>query len=854
MARRPSEQQSNPVDHLRRFLAQREGPARLVLSTDWSRTPLGPMEAWPRTLLAYVQMIFELPSAAIIFWGPEQTQIYNAGYAQIMGPRHPRYFGAPYSESWPDTYPVIYPWMRRVLDDGEVVRVDETEITVTRYGFEEEAYFSFTFSPLRDDEGRIAGILQPVQEVTEAVLSRRRAATLHDLRPEREAADPVGRALATLAENRRDLPVAIVYLLDAVTGALQPVGSSPRELVSRGGDERLCTEVQRSLETGEAVIIDRLDEILGSEVGPWPEPPRRAIAIPLSSGELSPRGVALLGISPRLHLDEAYRTFLDRAASHIGTAIATSVQNGHIREAAQRERTQLFALFEQAPVAVAILSGPDHVFQLANAPYSDLVGRRDVLRRPIREAFPEVEGQGLLEILDRVYRTGEPFIGNEMSVRLAREPDAVPEEHLFNFVYQPFRNLDGAVEGIMVFAFEVTAEVRVRHALEEARANAESANRAKDQFLAILGHELRNPLAPILTALQVMRLRGDPALDRERAVIERQATHLVRLVDDLLDVSRIARGRVTLKREPVELAEVTARAIEMASPAIEERQHRLVVDVPQRGLAVHADPARMAQVIANLLTNAAKYTERAGTIIVHARRDGDEAVLGVVDDGMGIDAAELPHIFEMFEQEHQSLDRSRGGLGLGLTIVRSLLEMHGGSVAAYSEGRGLGSRFEVRLPALAIGGERSAFEQTPGLALHPAPDGLRILIVDDNRDFAELLAESLTAFGHATRVTHDGPTALRVAAEFEPEVAVLDLGLPAMDGYELARRLHAIPGLAELPLVAVSGYGQESDRRRSRDAGFDDHLVKPIEVERLDQLLRALPQDGASDSAARSPS
>ncbi len=371
---------------------------------------------------------------------------------------------------------------------------------------------------------------------------------------------------------------------------------------------------------------------------------------------------------------------------------------------------------------------------------------------------------------------------------------------------------------------------------------AEQANRAKDEFLAMLGHELRNPLSPILTALQLMRLRGSEGSERERTVIERQVTHLTRLVDDLLDVSRIARGKVELKEEVVEMAEVVARAIEMASPLLEQRTHTLDVQVPRRGLPVRGDSVRLSQVVSNLLTNAAKYTPPGGHVTIRASDDHGQVVLRVRDSGVGIAAEVLPRIFDLFVQERQPIDRAQGGLGLGLTIVKNLVEQHGGTVAALSDGHGKGSEFVVRLPAArheaSLDGTLPP-EPAPRPAGPPPQECRRILVVDDNVDGSEMLAAALCAMGHETRVAHDGPTALVLAGEFRPDIAFLDIGLPVMDGYELAARFRELPTLRRTLLVALTGYGQESDRSRARQAGFRHHLVKPADLQAIETVLAA---------------
>lgn len=371
-------------------------------------------------------------------------------------------------------------------------------------------------------------------------------------------------------------------------------------------------------------------------------------------------------------------------------------------------------------------------------------------------------------------------------------------------------------------------------ALDQARERAEAAVRAKDEFLAMLGHELRNPLSPILTALQLLRLKGQ--VGREHEIIERQVSNLVRLVDDLLDVSRLTTGKIELRRELIEVSDVAARAIEMVSPMLERKRQVLSVEIPARGLIVEGDPARLAQVFANLLTNAAKYSDEGTRIALQATEADAHVRIVVADEGIGISCEMLDRVFDLFEQQRQAIDRSQGGLGLGLAIVRSLVTLHGGTVRASSKGEGQGAEFVVELP-LAAGPHapvphRRTARATVGAAGSPA----RVLLVDDNRDALTLLADALSAVGYQVQSAHDGPEALNVAAAFKPQVAVLDIGLPIMDGYELATRLRAMAGLNGLRLIAVTGYGQESDQRRSERAGFGAHLIKPVS---LDNLLRA---------------
>jgi signal transduction histidine kinase/ActR/RegA family two-component response regulator len=387
------------------------------------------------------------------------------------------------------------------------------------------------------------------------------------------------------------------------------------------------------------------------------------------------------------------------------------------------------------------------------------------------------------------------------------------------------------IEEVARRAAPAVENARLYRALQQEMRRREEADRRKDEFLAMLGHELRNPLAPVMTALQLMKLRGSNGDEREREVIERQVRHLRRLVDDLLDVSRITRGKIELRRERVEIAVAVAKAIEMARPLIEDRLHTLIVEVPDVGLPVDGDEIRLAQVFANLLTNAAKYSDRGGQIILRARRDGSHAVLECQDKGSGIPAHLLPRIFDLFSQGERTLDRSQGGLGLGLALARSLTEMHGGTVEASSAGPGHGSTFCIRLPLT------SSLTSVPtvvtSVTTRAAATCARVLLVDDNRDAAEMMAEALRVCGFEVALAHDGECALAEAARMTIDAAVIDIGLPRIDGFAVARQLRNRRNAQRPMLIALTGYGQERDARDALEAGFDAHLVKPVTVERL---------------------
>jgi signal transduction histidine kinase/CheY-like chemotaxis protein len=386
---------------------------------------------------------------------------------------------------------------------------------------------------------------------------------------------------------------------------------------------------------------------------------------------------------------------------------------------------------------------------------------------------------------------------------------------------------------------ELEARVTERTSALEATTQAlQEANHRKDEFLAMLAHELRNPLAPIRTAVQLLRLKelAEPHRLRAREVIERQVEHLVSLIDDLLDVSRITRGMITLQLEPVLLGAIVARAVETARPAIDLQRHALELDLPDELITVEGDKTRLVQVIANILHNAAKFMDPGGRIRLRAAREGHQVAIAIADSGIGIAPELVPNVFELFTQVHSKSERAQGGLGIGLALVRQLTEMHGGTVTVHSDGPGRGAEFTVRLPIMSaplatVSGQRREPESIPSLASQ------RILVADDNRDAVEALALQLRLAGHDVRTAHDGVQALAVAQTFEPAIVLLDLGMPRMDGYEAARQFRLRDPGRRVTLIALTGWGQQQDRERTSAAGFDAHLVKPVAEAHLFKAL-----------------
>lgn len=368
------------------------------------------------------------------------------------------------------------------------------------------------------------------------------------------------------------------------------------------------------------------------------------------------------------------------------------------------------------------------------------------------------------------------------------------------------------------------------------------ADRRKDEFLAMLAHELRNPLAPIRNAIELLDPSRSPSpqnFDAMRAVVGRQVKHLSRLVDDLLDVARITQGKITLRQEIVELAAAIEAAIETAQPSLTRKGHTLRTDLPSEPLFIVGDGVRLAQVLGNILSNAAKYTPQGGEILIEARELQDDVRISVRDNGVGMAVDTIPHIFDLFVQSQSSLERSDGGLGVGLPLARTLVELHGGQIEAFSAGAGQGSEFVVRLPLTRLARPDQPLAAPLSSAPREAGPALRLLLVDDSVDAALAMSLVLESDGYEVRVAHEAKSALETAAQFEPEIVLLDLGLPGMDGFQLARAMRANPATATALLIAVTGYGQATDRERSRDAGFDHHLVKPVSSEEIQQVITA---------------
>jgi signal transduction histidine kinase len=802
-------------NHEHQFLSGGGVCGELARSVDWAKTPLGPPESWPACLKTMVGVILHSRHPMFLWWGKDLIQIYNDAYIPSFGVgKHPAAMGQRGEDCWQEIWPIIKPQIDAVIERGEPSWNVDHLVPILRNGHLEEVYWTYGYSPVYTESGAIGGALVVCTETSQRILAVRRLGIIRALAVEllraQHASTMFDALMSTLANAERDVPFATIY---GATG--QPARVGLDEHAAAVLDHAVRDDLDK---TGRHALATPI------AAGPWPEPVSEVLVLGLDGGP--GRGV-VFGLSPRLPFDAAYQGFLEQLVENVLAAQA--------RARIDEERRNLL---EKAPVAAALLTGPDHVFEIANARYCEMVGR-DVLGKAYLEAFPELRDTPVAAIMDGVYERKERFETRELLVPL-RQPDGTVEERYFTFNLEPVTNSEGHMSAMMVVAVEVTELVTARLELErtgEERqrllAAADVAARAKDEFLAMLGHELRNPLAPIVTAVNLIKVKGGEPIRREREIIERQAKHLVRLVDDLLEASRLAQGKVELKRTRVALNEIVSAAVEIAAPLLETKGHQLRIDVPT-GLFLHGDAMRLGQVVANLLTNAARYTPPSGKIAVIATRRDDVVALRVKDNGVGIPADQLSSLFNMFFQGPRRNDRSEGGLGLGLALVKSLVELHGGSVTARSEGTGRGSTFEVTLPlAGQSAGERGGASRAPALERQRRKQSSRVLLVDDNRDLTNVLASFLEEAGCAVWVAHDGVSALALARQVRPSVAVVDIGLPVMDGYELAARVRHELGSDAPRLIAMTGYGQPEDRARSARAGFERHLVKPVDGSEL---------------------
>jgi PAS domain S-box-containing protein len=725
----------------------------------------------------------------------------------------------------------------RALREGRVVGLANHTLLIAKDGTQRP--IDDSAAPIRDAQGGVAGVVLVFRDASE----RRRAED--GLRERARLAELRADASAALASREppsvvlQHCTAALVRQLDLAFARIWTIGEDQQVLVLRAsaGMYTHLDGPHGRIEVGQFKIgriatsgLPHLTNSVASDPNisdpAWAE---REGLVAFAGYPLAVEGraVGVLGMFSRAPLSEAV---LDDLAP-LSDAIAQFIERKRAEEALRATQQRLRFVMDSMSQKI-LTATPTGDVDYFNPVWTEFTGL----------SFEQIRDWGWTQFIHpddvaenvRVWKraidTGEPF---DFEHRF-RRADGQYRWHVSRATAQR------DAEGRIVLWIGSNTDIHDVKRLED---DLREANRRKDEFLATLAHELRNPLAPIRTGLELMRIAPDDRamIDEVRASMESQTRQLVRLVDDLLDVSRITSGKVTLRVERMELASVVRNAIDATRELVEAFGHELTIALPAEPILLDADSTRLTQVISNLLTNAARYTKGRGRIHLAAERQGSEAVVTVTDTGIGIPAEMLERIFEMFAQVDRSLDRSQGGLGIGLSLVKRLVDLHGGSVEAHSAGLGKGSEFVVRLPAIAA----DAASESPrgGGQAVAAPGKLRILVVDDNRDAAMVLAMLLKTMGNETRVAHDGVEAIEVSAQFQPRIILMDIGMPRLDGYATARRIRDEPWGKNMILVALTGWGQDEDRQRTREAGFDHHFVKPVDPVMLRELLGDLRTD-----------
>jgi PAS domain S-box-containing protein len=779
------------VEDRARIRRHRDGTAARIVGTIHDVTDRKQAELEVRRGQEQLELLSDTVPALISYIGADRRyRTCNAEYSKWFGLSRDELVGRPMREVLgADAWRVVGPHIERAFS-GEPSEY-EAEVNY-RHGGKRSIHARYT--PHRDSSGGVVGVVCLVTDITARMQAAHERARL-----------------AAIVDSSDDAIVSMT-----LDGTIASWNRGAARLFGYGADEALGQPtvmlIPEPRRHEEQKILARVRN--GESVEPY-ETVRRH-----KDGSL--RDVSL-GVWPII--DEGGRIV---GASKIARDITARKR---AEEDVRRSREALNGLVDRAPFGIYIVDSRLDIVQMnARSQTGVFYNVRPVIGRNLVEAlhllWPEPVAAEMVAAFRATLETGEAYRSRNFSSARADTANVESYEWELHRITLP----DGQ-PGVVSYYFDSTRLRKAEHALREA-------DRRKDEFLATLAHELRNPLAPIRNGLQILRMTGgDAAAPQIHQMLERQVNHLVRLVDDLMEVARVTRGRIELRKEAVDLSAMLRSAVETSRPLIEAARHELLVDLPAEPVTLVADPVRVAQIVANLLNNAAKYTDEGGSITLSARREGEHAIVRVRDSGIGIPVDVLPRVFDLFAQADRTYHRAQGGLGIGLTLVRTLVELHGGTVGARSEGLGHGSEFIVRLPLGAERAQRSRRgldDRDSVFASH------RFLVVDDSLDAAQSLAMLLENLGADVLTAGDGPTALDELERYRPSVMLLDIGMPGMDGLEVARRARQRPQHRDVTLIALSGWGQDADRRRSREAGIDYHLVKPVDLNELGHLLTAL--------------
>ena len=952
--------------------SQNSSVAQLMQTHDWRRSPIGTPASWPISLRTVVNLMLNSKFPMVVAWGAELTFLYNDAYSELLGDKHPAALGRRFEDIWSEIWDEIHPIVERAMG-GVASYYENLPLTMQHKGYTEQTWFTFSYSPIYDESGQVGGMYCVCTETTQQVLAER------DRQQENERLRHLFQQAPGMMAVMRGPDHVFELVNDAyltLLGCRDFVGNAAREALPELEGQGFFELLDQVYASGQHVVrhespvllrrqphgqLERrfvnfvyqpIRDVAGRVTGILAEDndvtdavtanqalreSEARLNLALTVGRMGAwqwdiqpdnqhwlKGMASVHGLPEDTPPPDIKSYMDMVhpddRETLQAKLADALANrrdyrieyrirwpdgqmrwieayGHLLLDESGQPSQLGGLciditerkkieqnlqfLAQASAELASLVDPqatlNKVAQLAVPHFADwcavdmLEGdnlnrvavahvdpsKIELARDLIRRFPPDPNGSAW-----RIVRTGQatliPEITPEALEATVPDPEyrqALRELGLKSYIGAPLTS-HGKTIGVLTFIWAESRRTythadlslaedlarRAAIAVENMRLYEalKQSDRSKDVFLATLSHELRNPLASVTTGLSLLRLSGfeKKVTERTAEVMERQVKQLVRLVDDLMDVSRVVTGKIALRPVPTTLAEVLDNAIETSRPAIDAARHRLTLTLSDEATDIVADPVRLAQVFSNLLHNAAKYTEAGGSIEVKIESEPQQWVVRVTDTGAGIAPDMLAHVFDMFAQEHP-LAREQGGLGVGLGLADSLVRMHGGSIEAHSAGRGKGSEFVVRLPRTSTGGPQA--ERSSAAPL-PEPSGAvqEILVVDDNVDAASTTAELLSLLGHRVRTAHDGKSALQAVRDGAPSIVFLDIGLPDIDGYEVARQLRAMADIRQPLLVAVTGWGQEKDKQAAAEAGFDDHLTKPVDVQQLVEKLAKL--------------
>lgn len=786
----------------------------IIFAHDWAGSSLGLVGKWPQYLKFAVNTMLLMPSAAMLLWDRDLIQIYNDSCRSLMGAKHPLCLGRSVRECWPEIWDFASPICEAVLQRWESFNFEDKRLVVNRNGVAEEVFVTLTYSPvpgnifadlsegMTTERGEAGGVLVTITETTELVKAR--ACEAERARLKEALAEQALRESENRFQQALEIDTVGVVFFDNA-GLTTEVNDAFLEMSGFSREDQRAGRLQ-------------CDNLTPPE---WHSRTSRATEELREIGRAAP-------YEKELFRKDGTRWWALIATKRLNdketVAYVLDITERRRAEKNLRESEARFRALAEASPALIWQVDPHGETVYVNQRAVELMGMtaKELMAGEWRSILHPDDAPAYIAAFDRAVMD-RLYFKHRVRIRNREGGWRWLKSH-----GMPWFTAGGEYAGHVGISLDITETVNAETALLEA-------DRRKDEFLATLAHELRNPLAPVVNALALIS-RPDSAasIPPLLPIINRQVNHMVRLVDDLLEISRITTGKVELRIAPIDLVGVLRNVIDANTPEINEKQHELSVSLPEAPLIVRGDAVRLEQIFTNVLTNAVRYTPNCGHISVAAWEEGNNAVVSVRDNGIGILPGMLPRLFDMFSQERRCGSGTQKGLGIGLNLVDRLVKMHGGKVEARSEGRDKGSEFIVRLPLrqTQVGKKMQQPEKTVS-----AKPGLRVLVVDDNHDAAEVLCMLLQSMGVNVDAVDSGPAALAKIPDYHPNVILMDIGMPGMNGNEVAQRLRQQPEFNDIKLVALTGWGQEKDRRQSQESGFDHHLTKPVNFQVLKDLI-----------------